>query len=114
MSSDYKVCMARKMGSGVLKGLDKDTRRITFCALAKECSKGVSHDEAMKICASQPPKPPGEKKSRRSKVAECVCPEAVDLKKLTAKCEIQLGRLAGMGQLSPDSDIAGICQTILG
>lgn len=118
--NDYKGCMAQKMGNGALKGLTKEERKIEFCSMAKMCSKGVSHDEAVKICKAMPPKPPkpeGEVKHRRSKKAQAVeaaeCP-AFDPMKLVPKCEITLGKLAGNGILPKDIPIPEICQAILG
>lgn len=112
--NNYKACMSQKMGSGALKGLTKEQRRIKFCAMAKTCSGKASNEaEAVKICESIPPKPPGEKKPRRSKVAECDCPEFNPML-LMPKCEIAVGRLAGLGQLPQDLDIPSICRAILG
>ena len=68
-STDYRSCMTTKMGSGRLKNLTKENRRLEFCAIAKECSKNLSRDEALKVCKSQPPKPEkpeSEKKERKS------------------------------------------------
>lgn len=112
--NEYKFCMSQKMGDGSLKGLDNETRRITFCAMAKQCSTGVSREKAMEICRSLPPKEPKERKSRKSKVETCECPPVPDMKKMFAKCEITLGREIGMGNLPEGIDIPGICQHILG
>jgi hypothetical protein len=91
-AQDYRSCMATKMGSGVLKGLEKSQRTITFCALAKECSKGISHDEAIKICAAMPPKPPKAPRQRRARATGtgdgAGCPVATcDVSALIPHCE---------------------------
>ena len=68
---DYRACMSKNMGSGRLKGLSKEDRRIEFCSIAKECSKGMPYAEAKKLCAEAAanPKPPKEKRgSRKCKV----------------------------------------------
>jgi len=58
------------MGSGRLKGLSKEDRRIEFCSIAKECSKGLPYEEAKRLCAEAAanPKPPKAKGGRRGKI----------------------------------------------
>ncbi len=67
---EYRSCMTTKMGGGRLKGLSKEDRRIEFCSIAKECSKGVSQQEAARLCAESAanPKPPREKRARRGRI----------------------------------------------
>ncbi len=67
---EYRSCMAKNMGGGRLKGLSKEDRRIEFCSIAKECSKGLSYTEAKKLCAEAAanPKPPSTRKSRKCKI----------------------------------------------
>ncbi len=64
---EYRSCMSTKMGSGRLKGLSKEDRRIEFCSIAKECSRGLAYEEAKRLCAESAanPKPPKEKKGRK-------------------------------------------------
>ena len=67
---EYRSCMTKKMGGGRLKGLSKEDRRIEFCSIAKECSKGLPYEEARTICvasvaeAAANPKPPKARKTR--------------------------------------------------
>lgn len=109
---EYRSCMSGKMKSGRLKGLDKESRRIEFCSIAKECSKGMSPEEARRVC-SQPkvPKPEGERKRRRSKKSEC---PAFDATTLIPHCERKLTGMVRSGELAVDTDVEGICQLILG
>ena len=48
---EYRSCMTKNMGGGRLKGLSKEDRKIEFCAIAKQCSKGLPYEEAEKLCA---------------------------------------------------------------
>ena len=89
----YRSCMAKNMGGGRLKGLSKENRRISFCVIAKKCSKGMDEKEALAICSlpKEPkPKNPGNP-SRRGKfctlrdleaVTTCTV-ENIDLSTLT-------------------------------
>jgi len=65
MKEDYRSCMAKNMGSGRLKGLSKEDRKIEFCSIAKQCSKNLSPEEAKKLCieAAANPKPTRKRKS---------------------------------------------------
>lgn len=54
--------MTKNMGGGRLKGLSKEERRIEFCVVAKQCSKGLPYEEAKRICSE--PKEPKEPKPR--------------------------------------------------
>lgn len=47
---EYRSCMTKNMGGGRLKGLSKEDRRIEFCAIAKQCSRDISYEEARKLC----------------------------------------------------------------
>lgn len=64
---EYRSCMAKNMGGGRLKGLSKEDRRIEFCTIAKECSKGISYKEARPICIEAAANPKAPRKTRRGK-----------------------------------------------
>lgn len=65
--------MTKKMGGGRLKGLSKEDRRIEFCSIAKECSKGIPYEEAKGLCkeAASTPKPLKVKGSRKRSPQSC-------------------------------------------
>lgn len=62
---EYRSCMSGKMKSGRLKGLDKESRRIEFCIIAKTCSGKAKNDEEARVICSQPKPPKPEKTGRR-------------------------------------------------
>ncbi|MBA7690609.1 hypothetical protein ES703_99139 [subsurface metagenome] len=89
--SAYKSCMAKNMGGGRLKGLSKEDRKIEFCTIAKQCSKGIPYEEAREICLlPKEPKPARAFEGKRStgqsceksaqKTAECVVSRLIDNK----------------------------------
>lgn len=61
----YRSCMSKNMGGGRLKGLSKEDRRIEFCTIAKQCSKGTPYEEAKRICSL--PKEPKPQKAKTKK-----------------------------------------------
>ncbi len=67
---DYRSCMAKNMGGGRLKGLSKEDRRIEFCAIAKQCSKDLPYEEAIRLCAeaASNPKPTTRKARGKCKI----------------------------------------------
>ena len=67
--SDYRTCMTKNMGGGRLKSLSKEDRRIEFCTIAKQCSKGLPYEEAREICLL--PKEPKAPKLRRKDGKSC-------------------------------------------
>jgi len=86
---EYRSCMSQNMGGGRLKGLSKEDRKIEFCTIAKQCSKGIPYEEAKQVCLlPKEPKPAKAFKGKRStgqsceksaqKVAECVVSRLVD------------------------------------
>lgn len=109
----YRSCMAKNMGGGRLQGLTKDQRRLEFCAIAKECSKGVPHDEAIRLCLlPKPPKPEGEGHGKHRKKGASA--EPFDPMSLVPHCEKKLTGLVRSGELPHSTDVSGICQLILG
>jgi hypothetical protein len=113
--AEYKSCMGQNMGGGRLKGLTKEQRAIEFCSIAKECSKGISHEEAVKICSipkpPKPPKPEGEKKHRRKKEEE---QPQCDSTMFIEQCVAKLPGMIRSGELPENTDVPGLCQLILG
>lgn len=69
---EYRSCMSKKMREGRLKGISKEERKIEFCVIAKQCSKGMPEAEARLVCSQpKPPKPPKLKGSKVKKVESC-------------------------------------------
>lgn len=71
----YRSCMSKNMGGGRLKGLSKEDRKIEFCTIAKQCSKGIPYKEARQVCMSpKEPKLPRKSKRQRQKEQEACDP----------------------------------------
>lgn len=87
---EYRSCMSKNMGGGRLKGLSKEDRKIEFCTIAKQCSKGMPYEEAREVCLlPKEPKAPKPRKSRLSKgidptkLASCISTN-LNIQELTA------------------------------
>jgi hypothetical protein len=71
--SEYQNCMTTAMRA-FPKGISKEERGKLFCAEAKVCSgKAKNKQEALAICAAQPPKEPKERKKRGGGCPPCNC-----------------------------------------
>jgi hypothetical protein len=106
--------MASKMGDGRLKNISREERTLEFCTIAKECSKGLSHEAAKQFCINNPaaPKTPGTGKGRRgidsSGIAACLLPmltsgQSVSVKELAAWISECSGKSGGIKIKKPES-----------
>ena len=82
----YNACVSQGLKG---KQLGKEERKLEFCIVAKGCAKGLSREEATRICSLPKEPKPLKAISRRSrkpesceknagKVAECVVSKLVD------------------------------------
>lgn len=64
---EYNSCVSKGLKG---KQLSKDERKLEFCIVAKGCSKGLSREEATRICAESAanPKEPKAKRSRKGAI----------------------------------------------
>jgi len=80
----YNACVSQGLKG---KQLGKEERKLEFCIVAKGCAKGLSREEATRICSlPKTPKAPKAMRAKRGqsceknagKVAECVVSKLVD------------------------------------
>lgn len=105
----FNSCLATGLKG---KKFTKEQRKIEFCTLAKICAKGISRDEAIKLCSLPKPEKPEGGTRRRKHKGEAAAP--FDPMTLMPHCENKLGVVVRSGELPANTDVTGLCKLILG